>query len=134
LSKSNKNLSPLEWEIMNIIWKAKEKVSVRKVLESAYPNGEKAYTTVQTVMNNLESKGLLNIEKIGMVNFYEPKQHKLELRKKEISNFVNKVFDGSFKALINQLVDSDSLTQDEVVELKKIIQQKEKELKGKIND
>ena len=44
-------LTPAEWEIMTAVWRLDGPVSVRDVLESAYPNGEKAYTTVQTVMN-----------------------------------------------------------------------------------
>ena len=37
--------------------------TVRNVLERAYPNGEKAYTTVQTVMNTLQKKKLLRRKK-----------------------------------------------------------------------
>ena len=90
--KTKKRLSPLEWEVMNTIWALRKNPSVREVLEKAYPNGEKAYTTVQTVMNNLEAKGFLDKAKLGLVNFYKPLRKRNELLKKETANFVDKTF------------------------------------------
>jgi len=125
----NKNPSPLEWEIMNVIWDSGKNPSVREVLETAYPNGEKAYTTVQTVMNNLESKGFLTKEKIGLVNFYKPLKKRKDLLKKETSKFVENVFGGSFQALASYIVASDSLSNEEIADLKKLISELEE--KGK---
>ena len=62
----------VEWELMEAIWELGGAPSVREVLEFQYPNGEKAYTTVQTIMNNLVKKGVLSAKKIGLVNFYAP--------------------------------------------------------------
>ena len=120
-------LSPLEWEIMNIIWELGDGPSVREVLDKCYPNGEKAYTTVQTVMNNLETKGYLQKNKIGLVNFYKPLKKRKESLKKETSKFVEKVFGGSFQSLASYLIDSKSLTDEEIADLKKIIEQREQE-------
>jgi len=124
-----KKLSLLEWEIMNIIWAQNKKLAVRDVLAIAYPNGEKAYTTVQTVLNNLETKGYLTKEKIGLVNFYSAIKSQEEIVKKETSSFVKRVYNGSFKALANYLIDSNNLTEDEIADLQFLI--KQKELKGK---
>ena len=63
-------LTHAEWEIMKVVWALEGPVSVRDVLEHAFPNGEKAYTTVQTVMNTLEKKKLLERHKTGLVYFY----------------------------------------------------------------
>jgi len=114
---------------MNVIWDSGKNPSVREVLETAYPNGEKAYTTVQTVMNNLESKGFLTKEKIGLVNFYKPLKKRKDLLKKETSKFVENVFGGSFQALASYIVASDSLSNDEIADLKKLISELEE--KGK---
>ena len=126
-----KKLSPLEWEIMNIIWDQKKQISVRDILNAAYPEGQKAYTTIQTIMNNLESKGYLKKSKIGLVNFYYPVQVKKDIVVNETSGFVKRVYNGSFKALANYIVDSDTLSLNEIKELKKLIKQKEVQLKEK---
>jgi predicted transcriptional regulator len=122
--KDKQTLSALEWEIMTAIWDMGGKPSVREVLEKLYPNGEKAYTTVQTVMNILVEKGFLTKEKIGLVGFYKPRKKRHEMVEKSTSSFVERVFGGSFNALANYLVDSDSLTKSEIAELKKLLDKK----------
>ncbi len=119
-----KGLSGLEWELMQHIWRLHGDITVRRVLEEAYPNGEKAYTTVQTVMNNLETKGYLRKEKIGLVNFYQPTQRRDEMVHAETRNFVKKVFDGSFMSLANYLIGSENLTAEEIDDLKKLLDER----------
>ena len=55
-----KRLSEAEWEVMDGVWHLDRQVTVRDVVDYLYPNGEKAYTTVQTIMNILFEKGVLN--------------------------------------------------------------------------
>jgi predicted transcriptional regulator len=129
MRKTKKRLSPLEWEVMNTIWALRKNPSVREVLEKAYPSGEKAYTTVQTVMNNLEAKGFLEKDKIGLVNFYKPLRKRNELLKKETANFVEKTFGGSFQRLASYLIDSGTLSAEEIADLKRVISEREKERK-----
>lgn len=124
-------LTQVEWEIMEAVWDLGGSPSVRDVLEYNYPNGEKAYTTVQTIMNNLVKKELLVPKKIGLVNFYAPTKTRVEMVERETSSLVSRIFHGSVPALANFLIDSDSLTLDEIAKIKKAISQKEKDLKGK---
>lgn len=123
-------LTPAEWEIMEAVWELGEAPSVRDVLERAFPKGEKAYTTVQTIMNTLERKGLLERRKIGLVNFYTPKRSREELVRAEMAALVSRVFDGSIPAFANTLLSLDDLTLDEVRRIKKLIDSKERELGG----
>jgi predicted transcriptional regulator len=122
-------LTPLEWEIMDTIWGIGAKTTVREVLGRAYPDKQKAYTTVQTIMNNLEKKKYLVKEKIGLVNFYKPGLKKNEIVGGETERFIKRVYRGSVKALISQLVDSDSLTQEEISDLRALIDRKQRSQK-----
>jgi BlaI family penicillinase repressor len=124
-------LTRAEWEIMETVWELGGSPSVRDVLEHAYPNGEKAYTTVQTVMNTLERKGLLGREKIGLVNFYTPLRPREYLVKAEMRSIVSRIFDGSIPAVANSLLSLDDLTIDEIEEIKRIVKEKEREMKGR---
>jgi predicted transcriptional regulator len=130
----DKNLTPVEWEIMNTIWELNGKPSVRDVLEKAFPNGEKAYTTVQTVMNTLVKKGLLKAKKIGMVNFYALTISKEKIIQTEMSNMVSRVFNGSIPAMANFLFKSKEIGLDEIETIKKLLDEKEDQLRGKQND
>ena len=126
----NQKLTPAEWEIMDVVWNLKGSPSIRDVWEHAYPNGEKAYTTVQTIMNTLEKKELLKREKIGLVNFYTPVKSREEMVKAEMSSLVSRIFDGSVPALASYLINSHGLNLKEIETIKKLLDKKEQELKG----
>ena len=123
-------MTPAEWEIMKVVWSLEGPVSVRDVLEQAFPNGEKAYTTVQTVMNTLEKKDLLTRRKTGLVNFYRPTRSQEEVVKAEMSSLVSRMFGGSIPALANSLLSLEDLSPEEIERIKALIDEKERELRG----
>jgi BlaI family penicillinase repressor len=129
MSKTEK-LTPAEWEIMEAIWQLGGAPSVRDVLEKAFPDGEKAYTTVQTIMNILEKKGLLKRKKQGLVNFYKPTKTRDQIVKFEMSQLVSRIFKGSVPAFANYLINSEDLTLNEIEKIKNLLGEKEAELKG----
>ena len=123
-------LTPAEWEIMQAVWAFEKAVTVRDVLEHLYPSGEKAYTTVQTVMNTLVTKELLSRDKIGMVGFYTPTNSREKTTLEETSRLVTKVFGGSIPAVASSLMSLDDLDLDDIAEIKRLIRRREEELKG----
>jgi predicted transcriptional regulator len=129
MSKTPK-LTPAEWEIMTAVWELGDRTTVRDVLERAFPNGEKAYTTVQTVMNTLQKKKLLRRRKVGLVNFYSPTQSKEEVTRSEMASLITRVFGGSIPALANSLLSLDDLSLEEIERIRALIDEKERELRG----
>ncbi len=128
--KKNVRLTPAEWEVMEAVWTLGKSPSVRDVLEHAFPNNEKAYTTVQTVMNTLEKKGLLKRKKIGLVNFYTPTKNRDTMVQVETKHMLHRMFNDSIPAMANHLIDTSSLTLKEIQEIKNLLEQKEADLKG----
>lgn len=122
-------LTPVEWEIMEAVWTLGGAPSVREVLEFAFPNGEKAYTTVQTIMNTLERKGFLERKKTGMVNFYRPVRSRDEMEREEMSSIVTRIFGGSKPALASSLLSLEGIELEELEQIKAILARREKELK-----
>ncbi|RMD94098.1 MAG: BlaI/MecI/CopY family transcriptional regulator [Calditrichaeota bacterium] len=127
--KPVKKIADAEWEIMNCIWEFSNEVTVREVHSRLYPKGEKAYTTVQTIMNILVDKGYLEKKKIGMVNFYKPTKTREEVAREETRSLVSKIFGGSFLSLAHFLVNSHQLSEEEMKELKALIDAREKNQK-----
>ncbi len=123
-----RKLTEAEWEVMEAIWSLGGSPSVREVLEHAYPGGEKAYTTVQTIMNNLVEKGFLEQKKVGLVNFYTPTLSREEAVQHEMSRLVARAFRGSFAALAHYLINSDSLSKQEIAKIRELIAEKERQL------
>lgn len=122
-------LTPAEWRIMEAVWGLSGSPSVRDVLERAFPGGEKAYTTVQTIMNTLERKKLLRRKKVGMVNFYTPTRSRDDVVRSEMSSLVSRVFHGSIPAVANSLLSLDDIDLEEIREIKRLLNEKEMELK-----
>ena len=123
--KKTKKLAESEVDIMNAVWAAKGRITVRETLETLYPNGEKAYTTVQTIMNILVEKGFLKKQKIGMVNFYTAKVRREHAVKNETQSLVSRIFHGSFGALATHLIKSGELSQAELKKLKQLIDEQQ---------
>lgn len=123
---AKKRLAEAEWEVMDGVWHLDRQVTVRDVVDYLYPNGEKAYTTVQTIMNILFEKGVLNRQKIGPVNVYKSALSREDAAQDETRTLVSRMFEGSFGALATYLVDSGELSQKELDELRALIEAREK--------
>ena len=123
---AKKRLAEAEWEVMDGVWHLDRQVTVRGVVDYLYPNGEKAYTTVQTIMNILFEKGVLNRQKIGPVNVYKSALSREDVAQDETRTLVSRMFEGSFGALATYLVDSGELSQKELDELRALIEAREK--------
>ena len=121
-------LTPAEWEIMEAVWALGGSPSVRQVLERAYPGGEKAYTTVQTVMNTLVRKGLLKRRKLGLVGFYRPVRSREALTSAETRSLLSRAFGGSASALADSLINLDDLDLEEIRAIKALLDEKERAL------
>lgn len=123
---AKKRLAEAEGEVMDGVWDLDDSVTVREVHEKLYPNGEKAYTTVQTIMNILTEKGVLSRQKIGPVNVYTALLSREDVARDETQSLVSRMFEGSFGALATYLVNSDTLSREELDELKSLIDEKER--------
>ncbi|MEK7164352.1 MAG: BlaI/MecI/CopY family transcriptional regulator [Patescibacteria group bacterium] len=92
-----------EAEIMNSVLIVSQQsrfgATVKNVHKNLYPKGEKALTTVQTVMDRLERKGFLKKEMIGLVNFYTPAISREEIIKSEVLVLAARWFKGSLADL-----------------------------------
>lgn len=65
-------LPDLEAEVMDEVWRHEE-VTVRDVLEALNRGPKKrAYTTIMTIMNRLETKGMVKRRRSGKSDIYRP--------------------------------------------------------------
>lgn len=86
------------------------------------------YTTMQTRLNRLVEKGLANRTS------QRPGRYSAVVTRKDVSanhleQLVDRVTQGSIVPLVAHLVDDNSLTVDELRELKKIVREAEKRIK-----
>jgi predicted transcriptional regulator len=117
---SEKLLTETELELMAILWKIGEG-SVSDVMAQLPADRPLAYTSVSTILRILEQKKVLTNRKEGRGHIYVPRLKKSDYEAKTVRHIVEKVFDGTPVALVKQLLDSVSIDQDELDELRKLI-------------
>jgi predicted transcriptional regulator len=118
-----KSLTPLgetEMEILHHVWELGE-ASVTDVQERILKNRKVAYTTVMTVMRNLNNKGYLKFRKVGLAYIYSPAKKPDDVRFNLVDGIVQKVFHGSPMALVQSLVENENISSDEREQIKKMI-------------
>ncbi len=96
----------LEIEIMNAIWQLQEQnedanISVADIVKTLNNNDiERAYTTIKTVMDRLDSKGVLVRYRSGKKFFYRSTIDKNEASKKAVEEILNQFFEGNYVHLL----------------------------------
>lgn len=119
-----KPLSPLgetEMEILNHVWEIGE-ASVTDIHEKIKEYREIAYTTVMTIMKNLSDKEYLKYRQDGRSFIYSAAIQPNDVRFSLIDRLVDKVFKGSPKDLVQTLVQSENLSDEERLEIKQLIE------------
>jgi predicted transcriptional regulator len=126
MPRKKHELSAAEWELMQVIWETEGAVTVRQVLETAYPNDEKAYTTVQTLMNILVEKGFLRRRKTGMVNMYMVAVRREKVLDAGVTQVAERMFSGSFAAMASFLVNNRKLSDEDIAALRQLLDEQER--------
>lgn len=107
-----------EAKVMDIIWD-KSPISAKDIsLVAAESIGWNKNTTY-TVIKKLESKGFIHREDPGFI--CTPLISKNQMQKVEATSLVKKVFGGSRKALFSALLEDEPLSEEEIDELRKLI-------------
>ena len=96
---------------MQVLWRSGS-ASVTEVHQSLLDQGvEIAYTTVQTMLNRLEEKGLVRRDISDRAHRYVPGLKEPTVVKQAIEKLVERFFSGSVEALATRLVEKDLTVQ-----------------------
>ena len=118
-------LTPAEWELMETIWSLGGAPSVREVVEEAYPNGEKAYTTVQTMMALLRDKGFLASRREGRADVYRPLVGREAMGRHSLRRVMDLFFSGSASSLVSHLVNLEGVSDEEIRAMQRAVQDRD---------
>ena len=104
---------------MKIIWD-RECATVRDVYEALLERRKVAYTTVMTMMKILEQKKYLKKTQVDRAYLYRPTQPKRQVIGAMVSDFVNRVFNGSAEPLLVHLVEEHNLSREDLDEIARL--------------
>jgi len=118
-----------ELEILKILWESSP-LTVREIRDALAEYGrDSAHTTVITMLNIMVDKKYLKKKKQGKGYLFWPVVSEEDVSSKMLGDMVDRVFSGSAKSLILNLLDGEDIEEDELKELRKRINQKMKEQK-----
>lgn len=107
-------LTHSEEEAMIAIWRTGEG-NIKSFMENM--NEPAPYTTVASIIKNLEKKGYLHSRLVGNAYLYRPALSEEEYKKKFMGNVVKEYFDNSYKELVNFFVEQKKLSAKELKEI-----------------
>ena len=120
-------LARLELQILEALWSL-EKASIREIQER-FPEPRPAYTTIQTTVYRLESKGAVRrVRKISNAHIFEPLVARDVARHRLLDDILS-LFGGRAQPMMAQLAEAGKLTLDDVRELEKTIKAIERQQK-----
>lgn len=124
MPKQKPPLTPLELEIMKVLWETgpANVQTVQQTLERPL-----AYTTVQTMLNVLHRKGHVKRTLKQKAYFYRPAVSRGEVVKQTVGDVVDRLFAGSAGNLVMSLVETNQLTGDDLARLRAMIEEAEDE-------
>jgi predicted transcriptional regulator len=120
----SETLTAQELEIMKMVWPL-GRATVREVYDLLRERRTIAYTTVQTMMNILETKGHLRKEPGEKAQLYVPVRPQQAVVKSMVREFVDRVFDGSARPLLVHLIKEKGLSDRERRALQKLLDQED---------
>lgn len=107
---------------MKVVWKL-QTATVRDVYEALREQRQIAYTTVMTMMKILEKKKFLKKTRLDRAFVYQPVRPKEQVIRTMVQDFVTRVFDGSAEPLLVHLVKDRHLSEKEVREITRMIEE-----------
>ncbi len=123
-------LSKLEMQIMETLWTHGES-SIREVQEAFPEKTRPAYTTVQTTINRLETKGSVQrVKKVGNFHIFAAAVSRDAAQRRLVDDLLA-LFDGRTQPVMARLIESGKLTLADVKEAEKTLRALERpERKG----
>lgn len=114
--------SDRELDILKVLWTIGES-RVRDVHRELCPNGECAFTTVQTLLRIMAEKGLVKQRTEGRTSFFTP----ICSPERVSSRFLHKVFDGAMGEMVLSMLRAEDVSPEEMKELEQLIAAARKE-------
>ncbi len=115
-------LTKTEERVMQLFWKLK-KAFVKDIIAAMPGKTKPPYNTISSVVRILEKKGYLSYTAYGKTHEYFPIISKAAYRKVYLKKLLSGYFEDSPATLLSFLVKEEQLSEQEISDLKKIIDQ-----------
>jgi BlaI family penicillinase repressor len=119
--KKSAALTDAEAEVMAVLWRLR-KASVGAVMTAMNATRSVTYSTVQTMLRILETKGYVTHDKVARAFVYEPVIDERQARRRALRHLVRRLFDGSPSLLVLNVLEDEEIDAAEREQLRKLIE------------
>lgn len=126
----HENPTPAELEVLQVLWE-RGPSTVREAMTVLNEDRPRAYTSVMSLMNVMEEKGLLRAKPQGRAFVYSPRVSRDKIQSRMIGDLLGRVFDGSASTLVLHLLKQTKADPREIEEIRKAIAEFEQKKGGK---
>jgi predicted transcriptional regulator len=119
-----------ELEALKVLW-GRGKATVREIYQALRPrDGELAYTTVLSLLQTMEQKGLVGHEAAGKAYRYFPLVRRDVVFRRMAGGFLDQVFDGALGEYVARALQSRRPSIEELEELERMIAEAKERARG----
>jgi len=114
---------------MEVLWD-KGRATVHQLLEALVGDHTLAYNSVLTTIRIMEKKGYVQHLKDGRAHIYQPLVGRKEATRSEVRHLLSRFFNNSHELLVLNLLEDQSLDQDELRRLRDLLHGDSREKEG----
>jgi predicted transcriptional regulator len=119
--KQSPALTDAEAEVMGVLWRL-HRASVGDVVGAMHASRAVSYSTVQTILRILETKGYVTHEKVSRAFVYVPLVDQRQARRRALRHLLGRLFEGSPRLLVLNVLEDDEIDAEEREQLRKLIE------------
>ena len=124
--KTLPQLTPAELELMKVLWDG-DGMSAREVHEHLGERMDWAYSTTRTTLERMVRKGLVDKNAFHGLHLYTAAVSRAAGLARLVRDFARQVVETSHAPVVSLFADSGALDEDEIAELKRLLDQVERE-------
>lgn len=125
---ASKHPTELELEILKVMWRIGP-ATVRQVRDELAAVRDLAYTSVMTMMTIMAGKGYVQRSKSGRSYVYQASYQKQRTSRSMLQDIVDRVFGGSTTAVMQHLLETSDIDDEELKQIRSLINRKTRERK-----
>ena len=114
-------LTDAEARVMSVLWE-RQTATVGDVVAVLSRKRAVTYSTVQTILRILESKGYARHEKVARAFVYRPIVDERQARRRALRLLAKRLFNGSPSLLVVNVLEDEAIEPAELKRLKKLIE------------
>jgi predicted transcriptional regulator len=119
--KQSPALTDAEAEVMAVLWRL-HSASVSDVVSAMNDTRVVSYSTVQTILRILETKGYVTHDKVARAFVYTPVVDERQARRRALRHLVGRLFEGSPSLLVLNVLEDEDIAPAEREQLRKLIE------------